>query len=153
MRLPHPVALAVVAGIAVLLAACGAATRPPEPTPADFIGISRELGPRGIIARDIVSGDAGCDDQPLAKTAISFTASGLDQPAPVRLYLYIFRNRAAYERNLGNVDSCARSYVSDPATYEKLEVSPYVVAGQGPWATSFRATLVEALTMAAGSGN
>lgn len=152
---PRPLAwrvlvLAIVAALAT--AACGAATKPPAPTPADFIGLTHELALRGIAATDIVSGDAGCADRHLTPTAISFTAQGLDQSTPVRIYLYIFGDRDAFERNLGNVDSCARSYVGDPAAYEKLEVSPYVAAGQGPWATAFRAALSQALTTAAGTG-
>ncbi len=144
--------LAVPALLAFLVAACGTATRPPSPTPADFIGITQQLGNRGIVASDIVSGDAGCPDQELARTAISFTASGLDQAAPMRIYVYIFRNRDAYGRNLGAVDSCARTYVHDPARYEKIAVSPYVAAGEGPWGTAFTTTLTEALTVAAGTG-
>ncbi len=151
MRLPRPTVLAL-AGVAVLFAGCGSATKPPSPTPADFIGITQALGARGIVADDIVSGDAGCDDRHLSPTAIAFTATGLDQVDPVRVYLYIFRNRDAYERNLDDVDSCARSYVSDPERYEKIEVSPYVAAGNGPWAPTFAATLAEGLTMAAGTG-
>jgi len=152
---PRPLAwtvlvLAIVAALAT--AACGEATRPPAPTPADFIGLTHELALRGIAATDIVSGDAGCADRHLSPTAISFTARGLDQSNPVRIYLYIFGDRDAFERNLGNVDSCARSYVGDPAAYEKLEVSPYVAAGQGPWASAFRAALLQALTAAAGTG-
>ena len=83
---------------------------------------------------------------------IAFTASGLDQASPVRAYLYIFRNRDAYDRNLDDVDACARSYVTDPATYEKIEISPYVATGQGPWAPDFKAALTDALTVAAGTG-
>jgi hypothetical protein len=148
-RLPQALTLAMTA---LLVVGCGSATRPPSPTPADFIGITQHLGGRGIVARDIVSGDAGCDDQLLAKTAIAFTASGVDQTSPVRTYLYIFRNRDAFDRNLGEVDACARSYVTDPATYEKIEISPYVASGQGPWAPDFRAALTDALTVAAGTG-
>jgi hypothetical protein len=152
MRSPRISVVAALACAALLAVGCGVATKPPEPTPADFIGITQELGVRGITARDIVSGDPGCGDRHLSPTAISFTASGLDQAHPVRVYLYVFTNRDAYERNLDDVDSCARSYVSDPATYEKIEVSPYVVAGEGPWGPGFAAALGAALTTAAGSG-
>jgi len=58
----------------------------------------------------------------------------------------------AFERNLDDVDACARSYVTDPAAYEKIEASPYVATGQGPWAPDFRAGLTDALTVAAGTG-
>ena len=74
-------------------------------------------------------------------TAISFDASGLDQPTPVRIYLYMFRNRATFERLRATVDACARSFVTDPETYESLEQSPYVIAGQGPWGPQFKAAL------------
>ena len=137
---------------ALLLAACGDATKPPPPTPADFVGITQKLAPRGIAATDIVSGDPGCTDPHLAPTAISFSASGLDQAQPTRVYLYIFKDRPAFDRNLGNVDACARSYVTNPAAYENVQVSPYIVAGAGPWAAGFRAALVEGLTQAAGGG-
>jgi hypothetical protein len=137
---------------AVLAVGCGSATRPPSPTPADFIGITQHLGSRGVVARDIVSGDAGCEDQLLAKTAIAFTASGRDQVSPVRTYLYIFRNRDAFERNLDDVDACARSYVTDPAMYEKIAISPYVAAGQGPWAPDFKGQQTDALAVAPGTG-
>jgi len=152
-RLASALRSAVTAAVAaVIVVGCGSATRPPSPTPADFIGITQQLGSRGIVARDIVSGDAGCDDRQLAKTAIAFTATGLDQSTPVKTYVYIFRNRDAFERNLDDVDACARSYVTDPAAYEKIEASPYVATGQGPWAPDFRAGLTDALTVAAGTG-
>ena len=72
-------------------------------------------------------------------TAISFDAAGEDQTTPVRLYLYIFRNRASFERLRTTVDDCARSYVTDPETFESIDQSPYVLTGQGPWAPGFEA--------------
>src|SRR5687767_9896718 len=89
---------------AVLLAAafvggCGTIpTTPPAPTPADFQGIASEITKRGIAIDHIVSGDAGCTDTVLIPTAIGFTANGLDQAAPTRIYLYVFRDREAFER-------------------------------------------------------
>jgi uncharacterized protein YfaQ (DUF2300 family) len=65
----------------------------------------------------------------------------------------VFRNRATFERLRATVDSCARSFVTDPATYESVDESPYVVAGQGPWATGFEAALRQGLDVAAGSGD
>lgn len=99
-----------------------------------------------------VSGDAGCDDSTLRPTAIAFDAKGLDQPENVRVYVYIFRNREAFERLRASVDQCAASFVTDPETFESLEASPYVLAGQGPWGAEFKAALRDALTVAAGSG-
>lgn len=138
---------------ATLLAGCGVvAMTPPAPSPADFLGIGAELEARGLSLGRIVSGDAGCADRALTPTAISFDAKGLDQADPVRIYIYIFRNRAAFERLRASVDTCAASFITDPATFESVEESPFVVAGQGPWGADFEATLREGLTAAAGTG-
>ncbi len=140
--------------MAILVAACGTiSTSPPVPTPADFQGIAGAVVQRGIRIDHIVSGDAGCPDANLAKTAIGFDAVGLDQATSVRLYLYIFRDRATYERLRSTIDSCARTYVTDPATYESVETSPYVIAGQGPWGQAFKSNLRAAIDEAAGTGN
>lgn len=140
--------------IAAVAAGCGAiSTSPPAPTPADFQGIAAELVQRSITIRDIVSGDAGCDDRVLIPTAIGFDAGGLDQPEPVRIRLYIFRNRASFEKLRASVDLCARSFVTDPETYETVDESPYVIAGQGPWAPGFEAAIREAVDVAAGTGD
>lgn len=150
----HLSTLAVLAVLALLVAGCGVVTTSaPAPTPADFQGIASEIVKRGIVIDNLVSGDAGCDDETLNPTAIAFNARGMDQAEPVRLYLYIFRNRASYERLRDEIDTCARSYVTDPATFESIESSPFVLAGQGPWAPQFRTTLREALTVASGTGN
>ena len=100
-----------------------------------------------------MSGDAGCEDADLRKTAIRFEARGLDQADPVRLYLYIFRNREAFERNRATVPGCAAAFVTDPDTFEQVEQSPYVVASQGPWAPGFEAALRATLEAAAGTGD
>jgi hypothetical protein len=137
----------------LLVAACGAVTvTPPAPTPADFQGIATELTNRGLELGRLTAGDAGCDDPTMIQTAIGFDASGVDQPDPVRLRIYIFRNRVAFERLRASVDLCARSYVTDPETYETVEQSPYVVAGTGPWPPRFEAAIREALEVAAGTG-
>ena len=108
----------VAVAVSIGLAACSALLEsPPAPTPADFQGIAADLVQRGVRIDNIVSGDAGCDDQELARTAIGLDAEGLDQDTPTRVYLYIFRNREAYERLRQSVDACARSYVTDPAAY------------------------------------
>lgn len=146
--------LAIVAclGVALALAGCTTSNVPIAPTPADFAGLTEILRARGIAVTDVVSGDAGCPDQDLAKAAISFRMSGLDQAAPVTAYLYVFGDQAAFERRAGDVAACARSYVTDPAGLESFDVSPYVVAGQGPWAAGLRAALRDGLTVAAGNG-
>jgi hypothetical protein len=144
----------VAMGFAIAIAACGVLTEPaPAPTPADFQGIASEIVKRGIKIEHLVSGDAGCNDDVLNPTAIGLDASGKDQESPVRLYLYIFRNREAYDRLRSAIDGCAQSFVTDPETFESIESSPFVLAGQGPWAPEFKATLREALTVASGTGD
>jgi hypothetical protein len=154
---PGPVRLTilpVVLATAFLAAACGVlTTTPPAPTPADFQGIASEIVRRGIAIEHLVSGDAGCDDPVLNPTAIGLDASGLDQAENVRLYLFIFRNRQVYERLRASVDECARSFVTDPETFESIESSPFVLAGQGPWAPEFKGALRDALTEASGTGD
>jgi hypothetical protein len=146
--------LSLAALVLTLVAACGTiSTAEPEPTPADFQGIASELAKRGVVIDDIVSGDAGCQDPVLIPTAIGLTATGLDQAEPVRIYLYIFRNRTSFERLRATVDDCARSFVGDPETFETIEQSPFVVAAQGPWEPRFEDALREALKVAAGTGD
>jgi hypothetical protein len=140
----------LVAGIAT---GCGSITwTPPAPTPADFPGLAAVLSRRGIVIGRIVSGDAGCDDPALVPTAIRFDASGLDQPAPTRVYVYIFRNREAFERLLPDVASCASRYVTDPEGEPWVPISPFIMTGPGPWPPAFREALTEGLDEAAGSG-
>lgn len=142
-----------VAIVAMAVSACGYATATkPLPTPADFPGIAGVLARQGVAVEGVVSGDPGCEDRELGRTAIRFTASGLDQQEPRTLYLYIFRNRDVYERLRTTVDVCARSFVADPATFESIDTSPYVLAGQGPWAPEFGRALRQGLVQAAGTG-
>ena len=139
--------------VALAVAACSfVETTPPAPTPADFQGTASEIVKRGILIDHIVAGDAGCDDKVLAPTAIAFDATGLDQATKVRLYLYVFRDRATFERLRATIDTCARSFVTDPETYESIEQSPFVIASQGPWGTRFEAALRKGLEVAAGTG-
>ena len=139
---------------ALLVAACGVvSTTPPAPTPADFQGIASEFGRRGLVVSHLVSGDAGCADPVLIPTAIGFDAHGLDQSGDVRIYIYIFRNREAFERLRASVDACAASFVTDPETYETVEQSPFVLAGQGPWGTEFETAVRDGLAIAAGTGD
>jgi hypothetical protein len=144
----------VAIGIAtMLLTGCSVISRtPPVPTPADFQGIAGDIVQRGINVTHVVSGDGGCPDSNLGKTAIAFDVAGLDQPTPVHVYVYIFRDRATYERLRTAVDDCARSYVTDPQTYESVETSPFVIAGQGPWGPQLKDNLRAALVEAAGTG-
>jgi hypothetical protein len=140
--------------LALAVAACGGiSTSSPAPTPADFGGIASELTRQGLRVGNAVSGDAGCSDPELVPTAIALDAEGLDQDDPVRIYLYIFRNRASFEKLRASIDSCARAYVTDPDTFETVEQSPYVVAGQGPWAAQFEAAIRHGLEVAAGTGD
>jgi len=145
---------ALLVGLPLLLAACGTISMSPPPeTPTAFPGIAGRLNAAGIKVADWVSGDAGCDDPELIKTAIRFSAKGLDQTEPVTLFLYVFRNRDAWERNRTRIGPCAASFVTDPQTYQQVEQSPYILAGQGPWAPQFEAALRSTLELAAGTGD
>ncbi len=145
--------LALSAIMLFAIAGCGtlAATEPPA-TPTDFPGLVGRLAAAKITVADYRSGDAGCDDPDLVKSAISFSVTGLDQAQPVKLYLYVFRNRDAFERHRADVGPCAQAFVTDPQTYEQIEQSPYIVAGQGPWQPAFEAELRAVLEAAAGTG-
>lgn len=137
----------------VVLAGCSALSgRTPAPTPADFAGIVANFARRGIAVQHVVSGDAGCPDQALARTAISFEAKGADQSTPVALHLYSFADNEAFDRLRPSIDACAREYVTDPASFESIDAVPFVVAGQGPWAPGFEGGLRAALEEAAQRG-
>jgi hypothetical protein len=142
-----------VLSIAFLTAGCGVvSTTLPPPTPADFNDLATTLVQRGLHIDHVVSGDAGCLDRTLIPTAISLEASGLDQASTVKLYLYVFRDRDAFERLRSMIDTCAQSYVTDPQSFESIDQSPYVMAGQGPWGQRFEAAIRDGLTKAAGDG-
>jgi hypothetical protein len=146
-------ALAAALVLTMSLAGCaGLLESPPVPDPEPFPGIAGQLGRFGVDVASWASGDAGCDDPTLSPTAIRFDASGLDQATSVHLRIYIFRDRGAWERRLSDVDACAAAWADDPATFEIVQVSPYVVAGQGPWGAQFAAALRKGLTEAAGTG-
>jgi hypothetical protein len=135
------------------LGACSAILEtPPVPDPADFPEIASQLGRFGITVSNWTSGDPGCSDSSLSPTSIRFDAQGLDQGFPVTLRIYIFRDRAAWDRRLADVDTCAQAWATDPATFEQLQISPYVVAGQGPWPPDFAQALHNGITAAAGNG-
>lgn len=145
--------LAVGAVVIIAVGACtGSGATEPEATPTDFPGIAARMRPLGIIFDSVLSGDAGCADPELVKTAISFDASGLDQIDPVHVYLYIFRNDAAYVKLRPTVDLCAREYISDPDTYVSVDVSPYVANSLGPWAAEFEAAFRQGMKESAGGG-
>jgi hypothetical protein len=139
--------------VLLVAAGCSAFTpQTPKPTPTDFAGVVSELALVGIGVDNVVSGDAGCDDQRLARTAIAFDASGLDQSQPTRVHMYAFKNGKVFDELRPAVDLCARSYVTDPAAYGSVDASPYVMAGPGPWAPGFEDALRKALERAAVGG-
>jgi hypothetical protein len=135
------------------IAGCGSiTTSAPAPTPAGFQVIAGLLRESGLTIDNIVSGDAGCADTTLAKTAIALDASGLDQATPTRLYIYIFKNSDSFARLRQTVDVCATTYTTNADDFESIDASPYVVAGPGPWAPGFKAAVRAALSGAAGIG-
>ena len=123
------------------------------PDPGRLHGPRRELAQRGMhidarrLRRRRLHGPHADPDRDLDSTR-----PGLDQATTVRLYLYIFRDRDAFERLRATVDACARSYVTDPETFESIDQSPFVLAGQGPWGQQFEAALRAGLLKAAGNG-
>jgi len=134
----------------VIAGACGVvSSSPPAATPDDFQGIAGEIVSRGIHIDHLISGDAGCSDSTLTKTAIGFDASGLDQTTVVRLRIYIFGDDEAYSRLRSTIDDCAKTYVTDAATFESIDDSPYVLTSQGPWGPTFEAALRDAIVAAA----
>ena len=152
-RLPGRLARLPILGVALLVAACGSINLTPAPaSPTDFAGLVGRLAAAKVSVDQYVSGDAGCLDFDLVPTAISFHAVGLDQATPVKLYLYVFRDRASWDKLRGKIASCAQSFVTDPATFDEIDQSPYVLAGQGPWATQFKAAVRSTLEAAAGTG-
>jgi hypothetical protein len=139
--------------VTVAIAGCGVvSTTGPAATPADFLGISASIVRRGVTIEHPVSGDAGCGDTTLSKTAISFRASGLDQSTAVPLHLYIFGSRDSYDRLRPAVADCAHSYVANAGATEVVEAPPFVVVGEGPWGPQFSAAIRAALLEAAGTG-
>jgi hypothetical protein len=139
--------------LALALASCtGGIGTAPTPDPEPFPGIAGQLGRFGVEVLNWTAGDPGCDDPTLSPTSIRFEAKGLDQADPVQLRIYIFRNREAWERRLADVDKCAAEWAVEPATFELLQVSPYVLAGQGPWPPEFDDAVRKAIQEAAGSG-
>ena len=154
-RLSRPGLAALVALVTLLVAACNyVETTPPAPTPADFERHGHRVRQARPPPRQRRLGRAGLRRQgPASRPRSRSTPSGLDQATPVRLYLYAFADRATFERLRSSIDACARTYVTDPQTFESIEESPYVIAAQGPWGTQFEATLRTALKAAAGTGD
>jgi hypothetical protein len=139
--------------LALVLAGCsGVLQSPLAPDPEPFPGIAAQLERFGVAVLNWTSGDPGCDDPSLSPTSIRFEARGLDQAAPVQLRIYIFRNRDAWERRSADVEACAAEWADDPAMFELVQMSPYVLAGQGPWPPEFEGAIRQALTEAAGDG-
>src|SRR5262245_10364192 len=153
-RRRRPLARAPLAVLPALsLAGCrGLLEPPPVPGPEAFDGIAGKLGQVGVAVSNWTAGDAGCDDPTLTPTAIRFDAEGLDQATPVPMRIYIFRNHEAWDRRLADVSMCAAEWAQDLSTFEVLQVSPYVVAGQGPWPPQFDKALRDGIKAAAGSG-
>ena len=140
--------------LTVALAGCRGTTElgPPQATPTDMGGIAVALQAQDVRINGLVSGEASCPDQTLAKSAITFQASGLDQATPVTVHLFIFNDDAAYQRARPSVDVCSRSFVTDPSSYEALDQTPYAFVGQGPWGTRFKDAVRTALALAAKGG-
>jgi hypothetical protein len=143
----------VLAAVAILAGCSALKGTVPEPTPLDFNGIAGQLGLQGLTVDDPISGDAGCTDPTIIPTAVGLNVSGLGVTTPLRARVYIFANRAAYERRRADVDTCVAAYAADPATVEFIDASPYVLVVQGPIPAAFKTALQQALQLAAGNGD
>ena len=147
------IALPCLLALAFVIGGCSDVLQsPPTPGPEPFPGIAGQMGRFGVEVLNWTAGDPGCDDPELSPTSIRFEAKGLDQATPVLLRIYIFRNREAWQRRLADVDACAIAWAVDPATFELLQVSPYVLAGQGPWPPEFDDAVRKAIQESAGNG-
>ena len=151
MRRARPRLLVAAFALGLTLTACDALRgSPPSPTPADFGAFAIELTARDVAISNVVSGDPGCDDLTLAPTAIAFKASGLDQPTAVQVRVYLFRDDAALQRRRADLDACVADWAADPATFELVDATPFVLAGQGPWGADFKNALRASVRNAAG---
>jgi hypothetical protein len=147
-RLAAALLIALVLGVA---GCSGLVEGKPTPTPQDFGGLVEALRTVGIIVTNPSSGDAGCSNPDLIPTAIAFTATGQGVTTPVQLRVYIFGSEAAYDRRRPDVDTCAAQWATDPATFETVDATPYVLAGQGPWPPAFKGAIRAGLLAAAGT--
>jgi hypothetical protein len=153
-RVASPVTTLVWLALVLVVGGCSSLVEArPTPTPLDFGGINAAFARAGIAVTKTTSGDAGCSDANLIPTAIGFDAAGAGLPSNVRMRIYIFADRAAFERRLADVDTCIRAWATDPANVEITSESPYVLAGQGPWPPGFKAAVAAALKAAAGNGD
>ena len=148
---PHARQAAIVgaAAIALLLAACNAGG-PVQATPAPRETILDELGRRGGEITQPVSGDTGCNDQSLVANAVHFRLASREDRTPRDVYLFEFRNRAAYERAVPALDAC-RAVLARAGTgpIQEVAVPPYRALGTG-WTDSTGRLLRESMTVAAG---
>ena len=109
---------------------------------------------RRIAIDDIVSGDAGCDDPDLIPTAIGFDAPRAStRPSRCGSTCTSSATGTSFEQLRATIDVCARSFVTDAETYETVEQSPFVLAGQGPWAPGVRGRHPRGPRVAAGTGD
>ncbi len=152
-QLRRLLAITGLAAAVMLAGGCSAFTpQSPPATPTDFAGVVSELAQDGVSVTNVVEGDPGCADQRLARTAIAFSASGMDQATPTRVYLYAFKNPTVFDELRPMIDLCARSYVKNPADYASVDATPYTFAGPGPWTPQFTEALRQALQRIAVGG-
>ena len=144
----------IVLATAVLLAGCSElGGAPPQPTPLDFPGLAGQLALEGLIVAQPRSGDSGCSNPTLRPTAISFDLSGLGVTNPIRARVFMFADRAAYDRRRLDVDTCTAAWATNPGAIEFIDAPPFVLVIQGPIPSDFKAALTRALTASAGGTN
>ena len=96
-----------------------------------------------------MSGETGCDDPRLRDNAIRFEMTAPGERTPRSLYLFVFRDRAGYERAAMPVEACRRTFAARASRpVDAVAVSPYRLFGEG-LTSDVRALLESALAEAA----
>jgi hypothetical protein len=90
-----------------------------------------------------VSGDTGCDDPALVDNAVHFRAIPPGETNAVDVYLFTFRNDAAWQASAPRIRTCRGDATGT------LSVSPYHAYGNG-WSDGFHRLVTDALNAASG---
>jgi hypothetical protein len=149
----RPSALATIVASSVALAGCYSLAEP-SLRPGDSRDVMAALTRHGVVVGDIVVGEAACDDRDLIENALHLTVTGADDPAPVDLFMYLFRVRG-WEGSAEAVDDCQAEYAAglDPAAVvRRVDVPTYRAFG-ADWSDGLTDAVRDALEEAATQGS
>ena len=136
MSLPRSLGLGLVV---LLVAGCSyVETTPPPPTPADFRGSPASSSSAASSSTASSRATPAATTRSSARPPSRSTRRGSTRRPRSGSTCTSSGNRATFERLRATIDACARTYVTDPQTYESVEQSPFVMAGQGPWGRAVR---------------